>query len=180
MITKFEQEVGGASISATHRIVKCITSSPRQTQLLGQAFGAALTPGDFVNLVGDLGAGKTLFVKGIASALGHDPDEVSSPSFTLIREYHGEKTLFHFDLYRLDDPATQLDGLGYEEYFESVRAVTAVEWGNLASELLPAHRFDVVIEHAPTGRVIEIIAHGLDEVRVEQVQRALKPWGDER
>jgi tRNA threonylcarbamoyladenosine biosynthesis protein TsaE len=87
---------------------------------------ATLKPGDVLLLSGDLGAGKTTFVKGLAAGLGIDPDEVSSPTFTLLHEYRGGRlTLYHADLYRLDKTAT--DDLGLEE--TGVRdGVLAIEW----------------------------------------------------
>jgi tRNA threonylcarbamoyladenosine biosynthesis protein TsaE len=87
---------------------------------------ATLKPGDVLLLSGDLGAGKTTFVKGLAAGLGIDPNEVSSPTFTLLHEYRGGRlTLYHADLYRLDKTAT--DDLGLEE--TGVRdGVLAIEW----------------------------------------------------
>ena len=93
---------------------------------MGSELGATLKPGDVLLLSGDLGAGKTTFVKGLAAGLGIDPDEVSSPTFTLLHEYRGGRlTLYHADLYRLDKTAT--DDLGLEE--TGVRdGVLAIEW----------------------------------------------------
>lgn len=93
---------------------------------MARELAATLKPGDVLLLSGDLGAGKTTFVKGLAAGLGIDPDEVSSPTFTLLHEYRGGRlTLYHADLYRLDKTAT--DDLGLEE--TGVRdGVLAIEW----------------------------------------------------
>jgi len=103
-----------------------VTASEAETQAVASELAATLKPGDVLLLSGDLGAGKTTFVKGLAAGLGIDPDEVSSPTFTLLHEYRGGRlTLYHADLYRLDKTAT--DDLGLEE--TGVRdGVLAIEW----------------------------------------------------
>src|SRR3954447_6295177 len=94
--------------SATHE-----TASESETGNAGERLGAALRPGALVLLYGDLGAGKTAFVRGLARGIGADPDEVSSPTFTLIQEYGGVSAmLYHVDVYRLE-PA-EIDDLGLE------------------------------------------------------------------
>src|SRR5262249_20814030 len=91
------------------------TGSEAETSDVGRDLGATLSAGDVVLLYGDLGAGKTAFVKGLAEGLGVSRDEVSSPTFTLVQEYRGGRlTLFHVDLYRLDDPREIAD-LGLDE-----------------------------------------------------------------
>jgi tRNA threonylcarbamoyladenosine biosynthesis protein TsaE len=103
-----------------------VTASEAETQAVASELAATLKPGDVLLLSGDLGAGKTTFVKGLAAGLGIDPNEVSSPTFTLLHEYRGGRlTLYHADLYRLDKTAT--DDLGLEE--TGVRdGVLAIEW----------------------------------------------------
>jgi tRNA threonylcarbamoyladenosine biosynthesis protein TsaE len=101
------------------------TSSEQETFELGQAVGATVTPGTFVLLHGDLGAGKTAFVRGLAAGLGGSPDDVSSPTFVLIQHYKGRTPLVHVDLYRLDSAAA-VDDLGLEELASG--AVVAIEW----------------------------------------------------
>ena len=92
-----------------------ITQSESETATVGRDLARALTPGSVVLLFGDLGAGKTAFVRGLAEGLGVVPEEVSSPTFTLMQEYRGGRVpLVHVDLYRLDDPR-EVDELGLEE-----------------------------------------------------------------
>src|SRR5712672_4080883 len=102
------------------------TRSEEETAALGRELGATLAAGDVVLLYGDLGAGKTAFVKGLAEGLGVSRDEVSSPTFTLVQEYRGGRlTLFHVDLYRLNDPR-EIDDLGLDEI--ATEGVLAIEW----------------------------------------------------
>ena len=115
------------------------TRSENETIAIGRRIGAALVPGDVVLLSGDLGAGKTAFVRGLAEGLGADPEEVSSPTFTLIQKYQGRLTLYHVDLYRLVEK--EIADLGLEE-LPGAHAVVAIEWG----EKLPV----------PIGRQVEV------------------------
>ena len=102
-----------------------VTGSEEETSAAGAALGARLHAGDVVLLFGDLGAGKTAFVRGLARGLGAAPEEVSSPTFTLVQEYPGRVTLYHVDLYRLE-PA-EVDDLGLEELVLG-EGVVAIEW----------------------------------------------------
>ena len=102
------------------------TASEAETGAIGERLGQSLRAGDVVLLYGDLGAGKTAFVRGMARGLGANPDDVSSPTFTLVQEYAGPSlTLFHVDLYRLE-PA-EIDDLGLEDLV-SGDGVVAIEW----------------------------------------------------
>lgn len=101
------------------------THSEQDTFALGTKVAAGLRPGTFVLLHGDLGAGKTSFVRGMAAGLGADPDDVSSPTFVLIQHYKGRTPLIHVDLYRLESGAA-VDDLGLEELASG--AVVAIEW----------------------------------------------------
>ena len=102
------------------------TASEAETGTIGERLGQSLHAGDVVLLYGDLGAGKTAFVRGMARGLGANPDDVSSPTFTLVQEYPGPSlTLFHVDLYRLE-PA-EIDDLGLEDLV-SGDGVVAIEW----------------------------------------------------
>lgn len=102
------------------------THSERETIAAAREVAAQLRAGDIVELIGDLGAGKTAFVRGLAEGLGIDPGEVSSPTFTLIQEYSGGRLpLYHVDLYRLE--AIEVDDLGLDE-LTMEGGVTAIEW----------------------------------------------------
>jgi len=102
------------------------THSPEETLALARRIGEQLKGGEIFLLRGDLGAGKTVFAKGLASGLGIDPADVTSPTFTLINTHEGRLRFFHVDLYRLDAGAHQ--GLGLEEIFDDYNAVTVIEW----------------------------------------------------
>ena len=112
-----------------------ITQSETETHGLARELSLTLKAGDVLLLSGDLGSGKTTFVRGLAEGLGIDPDDVSSPTFTLLHEYRGGRlTLYHADLYRLDKTAT--DDLGLEE--TGVRdGVLAIEWPDRLSHDIP-------------------------------------------
>ncbi|MEM9083809.1 MAG: tRNA (adenosine(37)-N6)-threonylcarbamoyltransferase complex ATPase subunit type 1 TsaE [Planctomycetota bacterium] len=134
------------------------TSNEAETIALAERFAAQLRPGDIVTIEGDLGAGKTRFVKGIAGGLGHDPSEVSSPTFAIAAEHHspeGRCPLIHVDAYRLS-PTDALEQLGIEE---TAHAILVIEWASRLEDaddhLDITHR--VVIEHtAPDSRRITI------------------------
>jgi tRNA threonylcarbamoyladenosine biosynthesis protein TsaE len=103
-----------------------VAGSEHATQQIARQISATLRPGDVVLLAGDLGAGKTTFVRGLAEGLGIDPEEVSSPTFTLVHEYRGGRlALYHADLYRLESTAT--DDLGLQEIGVQ-DGVLAIEW----------------------------------------------------
>ena len=113
-----------------------VTKSEAETAAVAKDLARSLVAGDVLLLSGNLGAGKTAFVRGLAEGLGVDPEEVSSPTFTLVHEYRGEKlTLYHADLYRLERAAT--DDLGLEEL---ERGVLAVEWPDRLTHALPGAR----------------------------------------
>src|SRR6476469_7098539 len=103
-----------------------VTGSEEETSAAGERLAGRINAGDVVLLYGDLGAGKTAFVRGIALGLGASPDDVSSPTFTLIQEYRGGRhTLHHVDLYRLN--AIEVADLGLDELI-SGDDVVAIEW----------------------------------------------------
>jgi tRNA threonylcarbamoyladenosine biosynthesis protein TsaE len=106
--------------------LKIHTASAAETQAWGERLARLLFPGAVVGLEGELGAGKTCFVKGLATGLAIDEDEISSPTFTLVAEhYRGRVPLYHIDLYRLE--GAEVDELGLDEYLFS-QGVTAIEW----------------------------------------------------
>jgi tRNA threonylcarbamoyladenosine biosynthesis protein TsaE len=120
------------------------TNSEHETFELAGTVAATLQPGTFVLLYGDLGAGKTAFVRGMAAGLGANPDDVSSPTFVLIQHYKGRTPLVHVDLYRLENEAA-VDELGLEEMASG--AVVAVEW---------AERMPRVIEGSFTVKIEDL------------------------
>jgi tRNA threonylcarbamoyladenosine biosynthesis protein TsaE len=105
-----------------------VSRSPEETQKLGTHFGQMLQGGEIVLLSGPLGAGKTLFAKGLAQALQIPEDEVTSPSFTLVNHYEGRLTLYHIDLYRLSEGAQAAHAVDLEELLMEERAVIIIEW----------------------------------------------------
>ena len=126
---------------AAERIVT--TSDPAETRSLAARLAAVARPGDLLCLVGDLGAGKTVFAKGFAVGLGVT-DTVSSPTFVLMAEYSGRLPLFHLDLYRLDDAADALAGGLLDD--RQAEGVVLVEWAERLGPALPVSRLDVVID----------------------------------
>jgi len=121
-----------------------ITShSEAETHALGLKLGALLPDGIVVALNGPLGAGKTRLVQAIAQALGIDPRDVVSPTYTLVQEYRGAKPIFHFDAYRLVDDDEFLN-LGPEEYFAAGGA-TIIEWAEKVQACLPRERLEITI-----------------------------------
>ena len=120
------------------------THGEEETIELGRRIAATLPKRALVLLIGNLGAGKTTLAKGIISGLGAaEPDDVSSPTFTLIHEY-GEGRVYHIDLYRLDR-AEQVATLGLDEIFDR-EAVVLIEWGERFPQLLPNDRIEIRIE----------------------------------
>jgi tRNA threonylcarbamoyladenosine biosynthesis protein TsaE len=99
-----------------------------ETFALGREIGAQLSGGEILLLDGPLGAGKTVFVKGLAAALDIDSEEVTSPSFTLVNPYQGRLPLFHIDLYRLDEGAAAANAVDLEELLTDESAVIVIEW----------------------------------------------------
>jgi tRNA threonylcarbamoyladenosine biosynthesis protein TsaE len=149
------------------RALEVTTTSPEETRILGAAFAPVLVPGDVVSLSGDLGAGKTVMVQGLASALGVQ-GPVTSPSFTIVHEYEGRYRLVHVDVYRLDSFQQVLD-IGFEELLDP-SAIVVVEWGEAVTPLLPRRHAEVELRQAadPAAedrRVVRFRPHGDDWVR---------------
>ena len=120
-----------------------ITNSEQDTERLGAELAAKLTGGAVVAMFGDLGAGKTAFVRGMAKGMGLKC-RVSSPTFTIVNEYLGERSLIHFDMYRLKS-AEELFDIGWEDYL-SRGAVCAVEWSENVREAFRGDEVTVTIE----------------------------------
>jgi tRNA threonylcarbamoyladenosine biosynthesis protein TsaE len=115
------------------------------TELLAERLGKKLKGGEVIELVSDLGGGKTTFVRGLARGMG-SPDHVASPTFTVTREYQaGALTLHHFDFYRLDQPGIVATELA--EIIDDSNAVIAIEWANAVHDILPVQHVTVTIKN---------------------------------
>lgn len=156
--------------------MRFVTHTTEETISLGERLGAALKPGDVLVLTGDLGAGKTQLTKGIAAALGV-LDDVTSPTFNILMVYEGaQMPLYHFDLYRLDDP-DQLEDIGLYEMLDGDGACV-IEWGEQFADEIGPERLDVYLtrldaqvavgEEPP--REVRLVAHG---TRAEELVAAL-------
>ena len=130
------------------------TSSEQESLALAQAFAGRLQRGDVVALLGELGTGKTLFVKGICEAFGAQ-EHVSSPSFIILNRYEGkdqsnrELLIYHLDLYRVKS-LDEIYDLGYEEFFYG-DGITLVEWAEQLGDLLPSKRYDVHLSYGESA-----------------------------
>ncbi len=120
------------------------TNSPEETYEIGRRMGSEARPGLVITLDGDLGAGKTLFTKGFAEGLGVT-EPVNSPTFTILQSYEdGRMPLFHFDVYRIGDPA-EMEEVGFDDYIYGDGACL-IEWSELIEELIPDEAVRIVIE----------------------------------
>ena len=121
-----------------------ISHSEKDTEKFAKKFASSLKGDEIILLEGDLGAGKTTFTKSLAKALGIK-EHITSPTFTLVNEYHsGKFTLFHFDMYRLEDESEAIE-LGLDEYFNA-KAISIIEWPMRIKNLLPAKHILINIE----------------------------------
>lgn len=154
--------------------VSCETESAQQTMALAGRIARTLEQGDVVALAGELGAGKTVFVKGMAYGLEVEKNiVVTSPTFVILHEYPGRLPLYHFDFYRLQD-RKQAEGIGYEEYFEG-DGVCAVEWADRFPEIFPPSTLRVNIEAlGETGRLFRISADKGMADRLRKIEEAIK------
>jgi tRNA threonylcarbamoyladenosine biosynthesis protein TsaE len=134
------------------------TESEEETIRLGERLAAELPPHATLLLIGDLGAGKTTLTKGLVKGLGAGvPEDVSSPTFTLIHEYSGTRKVYHIDLYRIEQ-AGELDSLGLDEIFEQ-EAIVLIEWGERFLERMPPDHIQIWIEELEeNARRIEVRA----------------------
>ena len=131
-----------------------ITNSEKETETIGEQFGRRVKDGTVVAMFGDLGAGKTAFVRGMARGMGLDC-RVPSPAFTIVNEYLGQRELIHFDMYRLSD-ADELFDIGWEDYLNR-GAVCAVEWSEKVQDAFFGDEITVRIEKlSDTERKITI------------------------
>ena len=154
------------------------TSSPAETRELAAAVAALAEGGDIFVLAGDLGTGKTMWVKGFASALGVT-EAVTSPTFTLVRPYEGERfRLLHADVYRLDFLSEVVD-LGLVEQLDD-QAVACIEWGDLAEPALPADFLEIRLEVGVGDDDRELTFRSVGprwHARAAQLEQSLLPWG---
>ena len=132
------------------------TRSAEETIKLGEKIARRLRPGSMVALSGDLGAGKTTLVKGIAKGLGvKNYRYVNSPSFVLVKEYKGKIPLFHFDIYRLNN-LKEIEDIGYEDYLAR-DGVVVIEWSSKMTRILPKKHFGVAFKiKNPNERIISV------------------------
>lgn len=151
--------------------LKFTSYNPEQTQLLGSYLGKLAQKADVLLLTGELGTGKTCLVQGLARGL--DVDEYAfSPSFVILRQYHGRLPLYHVDLYRLDS-LDEIAGLGLEDYFYG-DGVCVIEWAEKAQQLLPPDSLLISLKYvrvSPTGRSIHLKPQGQ---RYNQLLKQLK------
>jgi len=147
------------------------TKSSAETIRIGKSIGSRLLPGDVVALMGELGAGKTQLIKGIATGVGvGKPTYISSPSFTLINEYPGRIPFYHIDLFRLGWEK-EAEELGLEDYFQS-EGITVIEWADKIPSLLPKEMLLIhIVYTGKNKRFLEITGKGKRDLNlVDQIQ----------
>ncbi|HWS14713.1 MAG TPA: tRNA (adenosine(37)-N6)-threonylcarbamoyltransferase complex ATPase subunit type 1 TsaE [Candidatus Methylomirabilis sp.] len=138
-------------------ILRLTSNSPADTLAIARALGEALLPGDVVALTGELGAGKTLFCKGVGAALGIPPDRIVSPTFTIVTEHAGPVPLTHVDVYRLE-AVREAEEIGMPELLQG-EGVCLVEWGEKIADLLPTDCIQVTFSiSGDDRREIAVIA----------------------
>ncbi len=131
-----------------------LTHSPEETEQIGAEFAKTLSPGDFVAMYGDLGAGKTAFVRGAMKALSASA-RVQSPTYTIVNEYPGKIPVYHFDMYRIDNEDA-LDSIGYYDYLEN-GGICFAEWCEKIKPYLPERVHTVTIRKSETDTDCRII-----------------------
>lgn len=120
-----------------------VVSNEEQTSQIAREFAYSVKRGDTVALIGDLGTGKTFFVKRVASEF--DYSEANSPTFAIVNVYNGRIILNHFDFYRIKK-LEELYDLGFEEYLMDSSSITFIEWADMFPEILPQSRFEITIK----------------------------------
>lgn len=118
------------------------SNSPKETENIAKAFSKELKGGDVICLNGDLGVGKTAFVQGLVNALGV-LEPISSPTFTIVNCYEGTVPIYHFDVYRIDDPDEMYE-IGFEEYIYG-NGISIIEWSEKIRDILPENRYEIEI-----------------------------------
>ena len=156
------------------KALRVVTRSVEETRIIGASLAPQLVPGDVISLGGDLGAGKTALVQGIAAALGVR-QRVTSPSFTIVHEYEARFPLIHLDVYRLNSIQEVLD-LGFEEFLDP-DSVVIIEWGEAIAPLLPQKFLDLELQRPAdldaneTERILTFWPRGREWVRKIQAMR---------
>jgi tRNA threonylcarbamoyladenosine biosynthesis protein TsaE len=149
--------------------------SAEDTERIGAALASALEEGDTVALTGDLGAGKTCLVRGLARGLGVDPSQpITSPTFTLVHVYSGEVEVYHFDLYRLSD-MDELEAMGFRDFVGRV-GVAVLEWADRVPEAVAPPAIRVELAGSGERRTLAVGWSGLGPARVAALSAALEPW----
>ncbi|HEY1907889.1 MAG TPA: tRNA (adenosine(37)-N6)-threonylcarbamoyltransferase complex ATPase subunit type 1 TsaE [Myxococcaceae bacterium] len=148
------------------------SSSPEETRALGEALGRVLQEGDFVGLVGELGAGKTELARGIARGVGLRDGDVTSPTFAIVHQHHGRIPLTHADLYRLSG-TEELDGTGFHELRDGPGA-TLVEWVDRVPGAAPSDALRILLEE-PTEATRELVV----TTSGPRSEHLLQRWKDE-
>lgn len=155
------------------RVLTVTTRSVEETRIIGASLAPMLLPGDVISLSGDLGAGKTALVQGIAAASGVE-ERVTSPSFTIVHEYHGRYPFIHLDVYRLNSFQEVID-LGFEEFLDP-QSVVLIEWGDAIAPLLPRRHLEIELRSPngadPDERFIVFRPRGQEWIRKIQEMRA--------
>jgi tRNA threonylcarbamoyladenosine biosynthesis protein TsaE len=153
------------------------TASATATVELGHALAELARPTDVILLSGDLGAGKTTFSQGFGLGLGID-EQITSPTFTLVRSYTGRLDLYHLDVYRLD--LGEVADLGLNEVVDD-ESVTLIEWGDMVVPLLGKDHLEIRITlgDGDDDRIFQIEANGSWAARTRALRTALAPWLDD-
>lgn len=169
-----DEQVSRRKVASSAGSLDLVLSSRSETESVGRVIGGALKGGEVLALIGELGAGKTALVRGIAAGLGVPPASVSSPTFVLIHEYRGRLPLIHVDLYRLHTNA-EAESIGLSDCFTD-QAITAIEWADRFPLLLPEDRLEVRLTHRSLAtRKAQLAAHGPQSLalltRLKQTRR---------
>ena len=152
-----------------------LLATPEDTEAFAEVFAARLEPGDIVALEGDLGAGKTCFVRGLARGLGIDPSHVSSPTFVSMQRYGGGRVpLVHVDAWRMRSPE-DLETIGWDETIAERDSIIAIEWPSKVMGALPARRVDVTLAPAASGGRVAMVDDRRREARSPTCRTCGKP-----
>ncbi len=169
-------------MSAGDQTLRLMSHSVEQTLAVGASVAKAAMAGDLIGLVGELGAGKTQFVRGMAQGLDISPARVSSPTFVFLQEYQadeddeGSLVLAHVDAYRLHGP-DELHTIGWEGDGHELRrgAVLAVEWADRIAHALGNDWLEVRLQHHAQGRAVTLSPHGNWSARMQALRQSLEP-----